>query len=72
MEVAKITRVCIVVTISIQVAVLTLMPSPHVAVNESFGFVEVCVKADHESMVAFEVFLITEDVTARGRNLATV
>ena len=38
--------------------------SPHVFVNESGSFVEVCVMADHDSEATYEVILSTRDGSA--------
>ena len=45
---------------------VTIDTSSHVSVNESDGFVEVCVEADHESQITYEVTLSTSDDTATG------
>ena len=40
----------------------------HVRVNESIGFVEICVEADHETQTTYEVVLGTTQGTAIGKN----
>ena len=46
---------------------LSIVTESPVRVNESAGYVKVCVEADHESETSYEVILSTEDGTARGK-----
>ena len=45
---------------------VTIDTEPHLNVSESDGFVKVCVEADHESQITYEVILSTMDDTATG------
>lgn len=40
----------------------------HVRVNESAGFVKICVEADHESQTTYEVVFTTVEGTATGNS----
>ena len=40
----------------------------HNFVNESGGYVEVCMIADHDSQASYEVIITTTDVSATGKN----
>ena len=44
----------------------------HIFVNESGGFVEVCVMADHDSQASYEVILTTTDDSATGKELPVI
>ena len=45
---------------------VTITSSLHVPVNESAGFVKVCVDANRQSQITYEVILSTEEGTATG------
>ena len=40
----------------------------NIFVNESGGFVEVCMMADHDSQASYEVILTTMDGSAMGKD----
>ena len=40
----------------------------HIFVNESGGFVGVCMMADHDSQASYEVILTTTDGSATGKD----
>ena len=48
---------------------VTIQSEVGVQVNESAGFVEICVEASHQSQTTYEVVLRTEDDTATGNSL---
>lgn len=47
---------------------VNIMSDAHLQVNESDGFIEICVQADHPSQTVFEVMLTTMDGTAMGES----
>lgn len=51
---------------------VNIISGAHLQVNESDGFVEICVQADHSSQAAFGVMLTTEDGTAIGESFRIV
>lgn len=51
---------------------LSIQNSAHFRVVESSGFVEVCLMADRQSQVSYEVMLLSEDDTAIGEKHACV
>ena len=48
---------------------VTIQSEVGVEVNESAGFVEICVEASRQSQTTYEVVLKTEDDTANGNSL---
>ena len=51
---------------------VTIQSEVGVQVNESAGFVEICVNASRQSQTTYEVVLRTEDDTATGNSLENV
>ena len=49
--------------------VLSLWPDSHILVNESTGYVRICVEAERETMVPIDIIMRTTDVTATGKYL---
>ena len=47
---------------------VNIMSDTHLQVNESGGFIEICVQADHPSQTVYEVMLTTIDDTATGES----
>ena len=52
--------------LSFLVVVVEIDSTPHRSVDESDGYVEICVEANHEAQTAYEVILTTTDDTATG------
>ena len=51
---------------------VTIQSEVGVQVNESAGFVEICVNASRQSQTTYEVVLKTDDDTATGNSLENV
>ena len=45
---------------------MSIMSSDHQEINESSGFFEICLEANHQSQSVFEITLSTMDGTAIG------
>lgn len=54
-------------SVCISVVEVNIVSSIQQQINESSGFVEICLEADHQSQSVFEVTLSTTDDTALGK-----
>ena len=59
-------KLLIIETVSISEVEVSIMSSDHQEINESSGFFEICLEANHQSQSVFEITLSTMDGTAIG------